>query len=124
MLWTKLGLSHPLVLGLTHYICGHPLNPMGIHLLHCTHGGEKTTSHNVIRDAFMSIVRDVRFHILQEQTHILRPPSFQFFYQWINIVLLIDSIHTLANVVIVDHIRTDLVSKVAFFRGVVVVVAA
>jgi hypothetical protein len=38
--------------------------------------------------------------------------------------LLIDSIHTLANVVIVDHIRTDLVSKVAFFRGVVVVVAA
>jgi hypothetical protein len=54
-LWTKLGLPRPLVLGLTHYTCGQPLNPMGIHLLRYAHGGERTTSHDVIWDAFVSI---------------------------------------------------------------------
>jgi hypothetical protein len=86
VLWTRLGLPHPLVLGLTHCICGHSLNPMGIHLLHCTHGGERIASYNAIQDAFVSIVRDAGFHILHKQTHILWPPSFQFFYRWVNIV--------------------------------------
>jgi hypothetical protein len=83
---------------------------MGIHLLHCTHGGERIASHNAIQDAFVSIVRDAGFHILWEQTHILRPPSFQFFLSVGQHCLSVDSIHTLANVVIVDPIRIDLVS--------------
>jgi hypothetical protein len=75
--------------------------------------------HDAIWDAFVSIVRDAMFHVLREQTHILWPPSFQFFHQRINIVLSIDSIRTLADVVIVDPIQTDLVSRVGFFHGVV-----
>jgi hypothetical protein len=97
---------------------------MGIHLFHCTRGGERTTSHDAIRNAFVSIVRDARFHILQEQTHILQPPSFQNFHQRVNIVWSIDSICTLDDVVIVDPILTNLVSHVAFFHGVVMIVVA
>jgi hypothetical protein len=70
----KLNLPHPLTLGLTHYVCGEPLDPLGIHLLRCAHGGEKTTSHDVVRDAFASIVKDAGFHVLWEQTHILPLP--------------------------------------------------
>jgi hypothetical protein len=50
-----LGLPYPLALGLTHCIYGQPLNPMGIHLLHYAHGGERITSHDVVWDAFVSI---------------------------------------------------------------------
>jgi hypothetical protein len=49
---TKLGLPHLLALGLSHYIDYQSLNPMGIHLLCCTHGKEKTTSHDVMWNAF------------------------------------------------------------------------
>jgi len=56
---TKLGLPHPLALGLSNCICGQPLDRMGIHLFFCTHGRERTTSHDVVWDAFASIMRDV-----------------------------------------------------------------
>jgi hypothetical protein len=36
-LCTRLGFSHPLVLGVSHWICNQPLDPMGIHLLCCVH---------------------------------------------------------------------------------------
>jgi len=55
----KLGLPHSLALGLSNCICGQPLDPMGIHLFGCTHGKERTASHDVVWDAFASIMRDV-----------------------------------------------------------------
>ncbi len=33
-----LALPHPQALGLSHYICSQPLDPMGIHFLCCHHG--------------------------------------------------------------------------------------
>lgn len=83
---------------------------MGIHLLYYVHGGERTTSHGVVRDALTSIAGDAKFHVLQEQTQVLPLPSFQYFHQWVNIVLSVASIRTLANVVIVDPILAYLVS--------------
>ncbi len=64
ILWTELGLPQLLVIGLTHYICDQPIDPMEIHLLHRVHGGERTTSHDVVRDAFVSIAKDARFQVL------------------------------------------------------------
>jgi hypothetical protein len=60
-----LGLPHPLVLGFSHCICGQLLDPIGIHLLHCAHGGERTTSHDVMWDAFVYIVKDawLKFYV-------------------------------------------------------------
>ncbi len=36
-LHTRLGFSHPLILGVSHWICNQPLETMGIHLLCCVH---------------------------------------------------------------------------------------
>ncbi len=62
-LCTRLGISHPLILGVSHCICSQPLDPMGIHLFHGVHGGERTGSHDVVRDVFATIVRDMGFHV-------------------------------------------------------------
>jgi hypothetical protein len=51
---------------------------------------------------FASVARDARFHVLQEQTHILLLPFSWFSYKWVDIVLSIDGIHTLADVIIVN----------------------
>jgi hypothetical protein len=72
-LHTKLGLSHPLVLGVSHCVCNQPLDPMGIHLLYCEHGGERMTSHDVVQNVFTTIARNVGFHVSQKQTHVLPP---------------------------------------------------
>jgi hypothetical protein len=44
----KLGLSHPLLLEVSHCICNQHLNIMGIHFLHCVHGGETMALHDVV----------------------------------------------------------------------------
>jgi hypothetical protein len=44
---------------------------MGIHLLHCAHSNESTRTHDVVRDTFVAIVRDVGFHVWCEQLHVL-----------------------------------------------------
>jgi hypothetical protein len=64
-----LGFSYPLTFGLSHWICGQPLDLMGF-IFCCAHGGEKTTSHDVGWDVFKFIVKDDRFHVLCEQTHV------------------------------------------------------
>jgi hypothetical protein len=43
---------------MSHCVYSLPLDPMGIHLFQCIHGGEKMTSHDVMRDAFVAIARD------------------------------------------------------------------
>jgi hypothetical protein len=44
----RFGLSHPLVIGMSHCICNQPLDLMGIHILHYVHGGERMASYNVM----------------------------------------------------------------------------
>jgi hypothetical protein len=39
---------------------------MGIHIFCYTHGGERTTSHDVVQDAFVYIEKDVKIHFLNE----------------------------------------------------------
>jgi hypothetical protein len=119
----RLSISHPLVLGVSHYICSQPLDPMGIHLLPCVHGGERTTLHYVGRDVFVAIMKDVKFHVLWEQTHILPPLALKYLHNWVNIVLLIDIVRTLVDVVITDPTRVDLVSRATLSHGVAVTIA-
>jgi hypothetical protein len=88
---------------------------MGTHLFHCSHGGEQITSHNTFRDAFAFIMKDVRFHVLHEQIHVLPLPSFESFHWWVNTMLSIDCIRTLIDVVIVDPTWAHLILWVASF---------
>jgi hypothetical protein len=96
---------------------------MGIHFLHCVHGGERMASHDVVQDVFAAIARDVRFHILQKQTHVFPPVALQSSRHRINIVLLVNGVRMFANV-IVDPIHVGLVSQVVLSHGVVVTTAA
>jgi hypothetical protein len=50
-LHARLGLPQLLSFGVIHCICGWPLNLVRTHFLHCSRGGERIASHNVIEDA-------------------------------------------------------------------------
>jgi hypothetical protein len=92
---------------------------MGIHLLQCSHGKECTTFHDVVRNTFLSIVKDVKFHIFHEYTHVfpIHSPSFLFSQQLIDIVLFTYGVYALVDVVIVNLTQINLVSKVISFKG-------
>jgi len=104
MMHIRLGLPHSLALGFSHCIYAQPLDLMGIHLFHCTHGGERMLSHDIVRDAFASITRYSGFHVVHEQTHVLLFLTFESLCWWADIVLLVDDICTLADVIIVNSI--------------------
>jgi len=95
---------------------------MGIHLFRYTHGGERTIYHDVVRDAFSYVMKHAWFHVFWEQTHIFLPSSFQSFHWWVNIILSIDGICTLADVIIVDPSQAYLVSWLVISCGVAVIV--
>jgi hypothetical protein len=64
LLHIRLGLSHPLVLGVSHCICSQPLDLIGIHILCCIHGEKRMALHDVVHGAFVTIVKNARFHVL------------------------------------------------------------
>jgi len=57
----ELGLPHPIIIGLTHYICGQSLSLMGIHLLQYFHGKECTTFHDVVWNTFFILLKMSNF---------------------------------------------------------------
>jgi len=50
-------------------MCTHPIDASCVLLLHCTHGNERIGTHDVVRDTFVAIARDVDFHVGREQLH-------------------------------------------------------
>ncbi len=103
-----LGLPHPSIACMLWCVCTHPIYPMGIHLLCCARGNECTGTHDVIRDTFGTIARDVGFHMRQKQLHGFFSTTFNSFHRWINNVFNKNGIRILADVVIVDPMRVDL----------------
>ncbi len=75
---------------------------MGVHLLRCVHGIECIKTHDVIRDTFVTIVRDVGFHMGRKQITCTSFNHIHSFCWWVDIVFTKDGIRTLADVVIVD----------------------
>jgi hypothetical protein len=66
MFWTWLKLSHPSIVGLPWCVCTHPIDPIGIYFLCCTHGNERKWTHDLVCDIFAAIVQDINFHVEQE----------------------------------------------------------
>jgi hypothetical protein len=85
--------------------------------------GERMPSHDVVWNAFVSIMKDARFHILHEYTHVFLPHIFQSTCQWVDIMVLVDGIWALVNIVIADFIQINLVSCPILFCGVVITIA-
>jgi hypothetical protein len=69
-LCTRLNLPH-----LIAHSFSQCINSTRIHLLCCDNWGEHIVTHDVVRDSFASITKDVRFHVLWKQTHIPQTPS-------------------------------------------------
>jgi len=51
----QLGLPHPSITNNPRCMCTHPINAMGVHLLHCVHSNEHTSTHDVIHDTFANL---------------------------------------------------------------------
>ncbi len=92
-------------------MCTHPFDPMGIHLLRCTHGNERMGTHDVIHNIFATIMQDVSFHVERKQLRVHPSTTFNSFHQWVDIVLIKDDIRTLADIVITNPTRVDLLSQ-------------
>jgi hypothetical protein len=97
-----LGLPHPSIASIPWCMCTHQIDLMGIHLLCCAHANKLIWTHDAIHYTFVAIVKDVGFHVGQEQLHVLPLNTFNFSYQWIDIVFTKDDICTLIDVVIAN----------------------
>jgi hypothetical protein len=62
-------------------MCTHPIDPMGIHLLRCTHGNERMGTHDVIHDIFVTIMQDVGFCMGRKQLHVHPSTTFNSSHQ-------------------------------------------
>lgn len=52
----------------------------------------------IVQDAFISIARNVRFHVSCEQIHDLLPPSFQSSHSHVDIMLLTNGIYIFIDI--------------------------
>lgn len=94
------------------------LEPMGIHLFHCAHGGDRIEFYNVVW-MFLHPLREILdFMFCKNKSTFSRPLPFIFFCWWVDIVLLIDNICTLVDVIIVAFTWTDFVSQATFSQRV------
>jgi hypothetical protein len=66
-LWIHLRLPHLSIANILWCVCTHPIDLMGIHLLHCVHGNEHMETHDGIHNTFGAIVWYVGFHVGREQ---------------------------------------------------------
>ncbi len=89
-------------------MCTHPIDPMGIHLLHYTHGNEHMRIHDRIHYTFVIIAWDIGLHVGWKLLHALLLNTFNFSHWRINIVLTKDGICTLANIIIANPTWMDL----------------
>ncbi len=51
----QLGLPHPSIISIPRCVCTHPINLMGIHILHWIHDNKCIRTHDAIRDTFTSL---------------------------------------------------------------------
>jgi hypothetical protein len=96
------GLPHPSITNIFQCVCTHPIDPMGIHLLHCVHDNECTRTHDAILDTFAAITRDVGYHMGQKPLHALPSTTFNSSCWQVDIVFTKDGKHTLIDVVIAN----------------------
>jgi hypothetical protein len=117
MFWTQLKLPHPSIACILLCVCTHPIDPMGVHLLHYTHGNEHIGTYDAIHDIFVVIAWDVGFHVGQTQLHALLSTTFNSSHWQVDIVLTKNKICTLTNVVITNPTHADLLSQFCPIQG-------
>ena len=90
----------------------HPI--LWTHLLRCARGGERTSSHDSMRDAVYHIIRESRHHVHRERTGFLpsSPPGGR--GGRVDILISHAAVgHTLVDIVVADPTLRDLVERAA-----------
>ncbi|CAM6088894.1 unnamed protein product [Calypogeia fissa] len=113
----RLGLPHPGLLGQPSCVCGHPLDPVGTHILQCSHGSERTATHDDFRDVLAAIARDAGYHVSTEQTHVLPAIDGISDRRRADIVFSWAGVRALADVVVADPTGASMVSSAAHIPG-------
>jgi hypothetical protein len=85
--------------------CGHIINDLGIHLLHCPCENEHIAAHDTLRNTIAVIVLENGTHIQKEVSHLFSC------HKWkrMEIVITINGFQTLVNIIIVNRIYINLV---------------
>ena len=110
----RLGLPHPCLTTYAACSCCHPLDPLGTHLLRCARGGERTASHDPVRDVVYHIIRESRQHAHRERAGFLPPSAFGGRGGQVYIVISDAAVgHTLVDILVADPTRRDLVERAA-----------
>ncbi|CAM6084321.1 unnamed protein product [Calypogeia fissa] len=87
------------------------------YILRCSHGSERTATHDDIRDVLAAIARDAGYHVSTEQTHVLPAVDGIPDRRRADIVFLRAGVRALANVVVVDPMGASMVASAAHNRG-------
>jgi hypothetical protein len=61
--------SHLSIASIHRCMCIHPINLMGIHLLHYVYVNEHIRTHDVVHHTFVTIAWDANFHVGWKQLH-------------------------------------------------------
>jgi hypothetical protein len=92
-------------------MCAHIPLTLWVSTFYVVHGNEHIGTHDAIRNTFATIVRNVSFHMGQEQLHVFFSTTFNFSYQRVDIMLTKNGICILADVVIVNPMQADLLPQ-------------
>ena len=110
----RLGLPHPCLATYAACSCGHPLDPLGTHLMRCAHGGERTSSHDSMRDAVHFIIRGSRRQAHRERTGFLPSSAPRGRGGRVDIVISDAAVgHIVVDIVVADPTRRDLAERTA-----------
>ncbi len=85
--------------------CGHIVNDLGIYLLRCLCGSERTTTHDMLQDTIVVITLESEPHVQKKVSHFFLRHTLR----RMDIVIIRDFFCTLADVVITDLTHIDLV---------------
>lgn len=112
----RLGLPHPLLVGLpTSCPCGKPCDATGVHLLRCSLGGETIVVHDAVRDATAQILSGSLVHIRREVVLDLPGPPPQ--RVRVDLTMVRDGHRTLADLVVANPLRHDLIDIASTTAG-------
>ncbi|CAM6128572.1 unnamed protein product [Calypogeia fissa] len=112
-LWMRLGLPHLGLFGQPSCVCGHPLDPVGTHILWCSHGSERTATHDDLHDVLAAIARDAGYHVSTEQTHVLPAVDGISDRRRVDIVFLRAGMQSFVDMVVADPTGASMFSSAA-----------
>ncbi len=109
----RLGIPHLTIMHISWWQCGHTIEDLCIHLLHCPCDSECIAAHDTFRNIVVAISLESGAHVQREVSHLFPPHAWRRMY----IVITKDNFLTLADVVIVDLTCTNLVQCVSMMTA-------